>query len=137
MTSGRPVSHAKRTLYSNQPYQDSDTYQLQFTNKSKRGENWIGGPTQNVKAQHIPGYQGFVPSIQSENLFGKSYAKNTATAVNSEFNRGVNFNIPTHARYLSQNKIEHGKLNFRRIRDTEEPADVNDMINTQNFNDIE
>jgi len=26
-----------------------------------KGENWIGGPTQNIKAQHVPGYAGYIP----------------------------------------------------------------------------
>jgi hypothetical protein len=101
MTSGRPVSHAKRILYSSVPPQDEYNFKVQFTNKSKKGDNWIGGPTQNIKAQHIPGYAGFVPNIKSENIYGKSFAKGTAAAVNEEFDRGVNFNVPTHARYLS------------------------------------
>lgn len=124
MTNGRSVAHAKRDLYSNQPPKDENGEQIQFGNQSKKGNNWIGGPTQNLKAQYIPGYQGFVPSVKAENLFGKSFAKGTATAVNKEFHGG--FNAPTHQRYLSQNAIEHGKTNFRRIRDTEEPADIRD-----------
>ena len=135
MTAGRPVQHAKRTLYSQQAPQDFETFRLQFTNASKKGDNWIGGPTQNVKAQYIPGYQGFVPNIKSENIFGKSFAKNTGIAVNKEFESG--FNHPTHKRYLSQAVLEHGKANHRRLINEIEPADVNDMAMTQNFNDVE
>lgn len=44
---------------------------------SMKGENWIGGPTNNIKAQHIPGYAGYIPQKNSENLFGKSFARTT------------------------------------------------------------
>ncbi len=63
LTNGRTVDHAKRTVYSNAPMRDIDGHVIQFGNNSKKGNNWIGGPTQNLKAQYIPGYQGFVPSI--------------------------------------------------------------------------
>ena len=43
-----------------------------LTNVSRHGDNWAGGPTSNVKAQHVPGYAGFVPQVKSENLVGKS-----------------------------------------------------------------
>ncbi len=69
-----------------------------------------------------------MPNIKSENIFGKSFAKNTALAVNNEFEKG--FDHPTHKRYLSQAVIEHGKTNFRRLQEAHEPADVNDMVNT-------
>lgn len=39
--------------------------------------------------------------MKSENIYAKSFAKGTAAAVNEEFDRGVNFNVPTHARYIS------------------------------------
>lgn len=135
LTNGKSIDHAKRTLYSKQPAQNEEGQALQYGNHSKKGENWIGGPTQNLKAQYIPGYQGFVPSVKAENLFGKSFAKGTGAAVNKEFNGG--FDHPNQARYLSVNAIEHGKTNFRRIRDSEEPADAKDMQHTSNFNDVE
>lgn len=99
MTNGRSIAHAKRTLYSNQPSKDEHGQEIQFGNVSRRGTNWIGGPTQNLKEQFIPGYQGFVPSLKAENLFGKSFARGTAAAINKEFDGG--FDIPKHQRYLS------------------------------------
>jgi hypothetical protein len=135
MTNGKSIDHAKRTIYSKQPAQDESGQAIKYGNLSKKGANWIGGPTQNLKAQYIPGYQGFVPSIKAENIFAKSFAKGTGEAVNKEYHSG--FDHPIHARYLSQNAIEHSKTNFRRIRDTEEPADVTDARNTSNFNDVE
>lgn len=52
---------------------------------SKKGANWVCGPTNNIKAQHIPGYQGYVPNVKAENLIGQSYAKITGQAINKEF----------------------------------------------------
>lgn len=54
-----------------------------------KGQNWIGGPTQNIKAQHVPGYAGYIPQVASENLYGKSFAKTTGTAINNEYEKGV------------------------------------------------
>ena len=56
MTNGKSIDHAKRTLYSKQPAKDEHGHELQFGNTSRKGNNWIGGPTQNLKAQYIPGY---------------------------------------------------------------------------------
>jgi hypothetical protein len=76
-----------------------------------------------------------VPSIKSENLYGQSFAKATGQAINKEFNGG--FNLPVHRRYLSQNASEHGKFNYRRIRNQDEPADIRDNVDQVNFNDAE
>ena len=73
---GKP-SYANRENYSKPP-----------TVNKEGGENWLGGPTQNLKAQHVPGYAGYVPQIKSENLFGKSFAKTTGAAINAEYNKG-------------------------------------------------
>lgn len=62
---------------------------MQYTNHSKHGDNWLGGPNANIKAQHVPGYQGFVPQIKSENLYGKSFARITGKAINHEYNQGA------------------------------------------------
>jgi hypothetical protein len=52
---GKP-QFAQRTFYSRPPQADTETLNVQYTNLSKIGQNWIGGPTNNVKAQHVPGY---------------------------------------------------------------------------------
>lgn len=83
VTQGKP-QFAQRELYSNPPAQDAENKTLQYGNSSKHGENWLGGPTQNIKAQHIPGYAGYIPKIKSENLYGKSFAKETGISINHE-----------------------------------------------------
>ena len=84
---GKP-SYATRQNYSVPPTVNKEGANVTYGNNSKKGENWLGGPTQNLKAQHIPGYQGYVPQIKSENLFGKSFAKTTGSAINAEYNKG-------------------------------------------------
>ena len=115
---------ASRTFYSKPPETEDQVQSLQYGNVSKYGPNWIGGPTENVKAQHIPGYQGYVPNVKCENLFGRSYAKITGSAINHEFIKGNS--LPPKDRFTTQNGIEFNKTNFRRIREGPEPAEVKD-----------
>lgn len=93
--------YAQRDFYSVQPPQDGMNEAMQYTNHSKHGDNWLGGPHANIKAQHIPGYQGFVPQIKSENLFGKNFARTTSKAINKEYNPGAN--PPQKERFCTQN----------------------------------
>ena len=110
-------------------------HEVQYGNGSKVGENWIGGPTNNLKAQHIPGYSGYVPNIKSENIFGKSYARMTGNAINGEFNKGVA--LPENERFRTMGTSEFNKGNFRRIKDAEEPAEIKDQSDAANFMDAE
>jgi len=115
---------------------------LQYTNVSMKGENWIGGPTVNKRAQHVPGYQGYVPSIKSENLYGQTYGKSTSNAINGDFPRDPGVGKPPIGsgvdRYKTQNKADFTKENFRRIRnDQYEPADIIDKIDQMNLQDEE
>ena len=80
-----PLGDGYRTLYSSKPISDDASLALQYGNTSRNGNNWIGGPTNIEKAQHVPGYQGYVPSIKSENLYGKTFSKQTSIAINKEF----------------------------------------------------
>lgn len=48
-----------------------------FGNCSRMATNWISGPTHDMCQQQIPGYDGHVPGLISENLYAKSYAKCT------------------------------------------------------------
>lgn len=108
---------------------------VQFGNNSKLGSNWLGGPTQNLKAQHIPGYSGYVPQIKSENLFGKSFAKATGAAINAEYNKGQS--PPLDERFTTLNQAEFGKENFRRLKHDVEPAELKDQRDAGEFHDAE
>lgn len=74
----------------NPPAADDATDELKYGNASQRGAGWIGGPTNNLKAQHVPGYSGYIPAVASENLFGKSFAKTSGAAINKEYVKGHN-----------------------------------------------
>lgn len=45
-----------------------------------KAQTWEGGNTYHQQKQHIPGYKGFVPGVNSENLYGKTFSKVTADA---------------------------------------------------------
>lgn len=44
----------------------------------------MGGHTQDLKPQHVPGYSGHVPGKDAENLFGSTYGASTAKAIAKE-----------------------------------------------------
>ena len=79
---------------------------LIYGNSSRKAKNWIAGPTHEVQDQHIPGYTGHVPGVVCENLFSKSYARCTASAISG--------NLPKN-RFKSVNQKEFSPKNFRRI----------------------
>jgi hypothetical protein len=45
----------------------------------------------------LPGYAGYIPKIKAENLYGKSFAKETAISINGEHVTG--FVPPTNDRF--------------------------------------
>ena len=57
-------------------------------NMSKTSCTWMNGPMHQIRNQCVPGYTGFVSGITSENLFGKSYAENTAKSFKNSITRG-------------------------------------------------
>jgi len=110
-----------------------------LTNQSGKGGNWIGGPTENVAAQHIPGYQGYVPSINAENLYGLSFSKATKASINKEFPRDPGVGKPPLGvnRFKTQSKADFSKTQFRRLVGEVEPADRIDQQSRNNFGDYE
>ena len=105
-----------------------------------KGENWIGGPTSNKRAQHVPGYQGYIPSIKAENLYGQTYGKATSTAINKDYPKDPGVGKPPLGvdRYKTQTKADFTKENFRRImKDPLEPADIIDKVDAMNMQDEE
>jgi hypothetical protein len=125
-------------MYSNPPPKDVDGLKLQYTNISNKGENWIGGPVSNATAQQLPGYQGYIPSIKAENLYGKTYGKTTAISINKEYPKDPGVGKPPLGsgvdRYKTQNRDDYNKSNFRRfVNATAEPADVIDQVDAMNL----
>lgn len=89
-----------------------------------------------MKAQHIPGYKGYIPGVKSENIFGKSYARSTSTAINKEYIAGSA--LPVVERFKTTVQSEFNKENFRRIMNhSQTPADQKDLRDAANFNDAE
>jgi hypothetical protein len=88
---------------------------LKLGNRSSYGPTWIGGPTHMLYAQHVPGYQGYVSGIYSENLFGKSYAKTTQKAIKQNYPKG--FDINPEAKYKSYYESAFNENKNRRISD--------------------
>lgn len=78
----------------------------------------MAGPNHKVCQQHVPGYTGHVPGIKSENLFAKTYAKNTVNAIGFQHPKG--HDVPVKVRYTSMTKTEYKPKNFRRF--IEQPA---------------
>ena len=66
-----------------------------------------------MRDQRIPGYSGFLPGINSENLFGKSFTKCSAMSINKKIEKG--FDMSVERRYQSQNNKSFNPRNFRRI----------------------
>jgi len=83
----------------------------------------------------VPGYQGYVPSVKSENLFGKSYARMTGASINKELNQGAD--LPPKERFKSMQQNEFAHTNFRRLVKDQEPAENRDKQDANNFTDAE
>ena len=74
-----PKQHPTVTLYQatstqNMTHKNKPLKNI-FGNCSRLATNWIAGPTHEMCQQHVPGYDGHIPGLISENLFAKSFAK--------------------------------------------------------------
>jgi len=105
-------THAKRFYRVNYTPANKPNKDI-FGNWSRYARNWIAGPTHEVCLQHVPGYTGHVPGVISENIYSKSYARCSATAIGKR--HPVGYDVPPKVRYLSQNKQEFNPKNFRRF----------------------
>jgi hypothetical protein len=88
-----------------------------------------------VKAQHIPGYAGYIPKIHSENLYGKSFARETGIAINGEHPVGVV--PPTDDKFKTTAQIEFNESQFRYLKDKVSPSEVKDQQDAGEFHDAE
>jgi ABC-type Mn2+/Zn2+ transport system ATPase subunit len=85
--------------------------------------------------QADPFWFGYVPQIKSENLFGKSFAKTTAAAINGEYNKGQQ--PPLNERFETLAQAEFNKNNFRRLKTDMEPSELKDQVDASQFHDAE
>ena len=49
-----------------------------YGNWSKYSKNWISGPTDSIRRQHVPGYTGHVRGMVNKGAYSQSYARVTA-----------------------------------------------------------
>lgn len=65
-----------------------------------------------------------MPNVKAENLYGRSFAKVTGEAINKEFIIGNS--LPPKDRFKTHSVVDFSKNNFRRIKDSDCPAEVKD-----------
>ena len=88
----------------------------------------VVGPT--GPRPQIPNYQGFIPGVKSENLFGKTYGQVTETSALNTYNKGRDlpkeekFKTVTQDNYTNQMRIP-----VMPLRPKEYPAPPEDPIN--------
>lgn len=68
-------------------------------------------------------------------MFGKSFAKTTAKAINGEYESGFQHSVKQ--TFTSENIAEYTKDNFRGLKNDLEPAEVKDIQDAYNFHDAE
>lgn len=107
-----------KTHYSHKPVSVEPQLNHTLGNRSKEAETWIGGHTQNLRPQHIPGYKGHVPGIHSENLFAKTYGQTTGKIIGKEHTVGNN--LPNQERFRTTTQEEYSHKNHRRLANNEE-----------------
>lgn len=108
-----------KVYYSFKPAPVEDELKKTLGNRSKEGATWIGGHTQMLKPQHIPGYKGHVPGIYSENLYAKTFGNTTSKIMSKEHTIGNN--IPTEERFTTTTQAEFSHKNFRRLAHDDAP----------------
>lgn len=130
-----------KAYYSSKPAPADEQLRNTLGNKSKEAETWIGGHTQNLQPQHIPGYKGHIPGMHSENIFAKSYGKATGKIIGKEHTIGNN--LPNSERFRTTTQEEFSHKNHRRLADNEEPLvkkdkeEFEEYFNTMGIDPIE
>ena len=113
-----------KTYYSHKPNPADAHLSATLGNRSKEAETWIGGHTQNLKPQHIPGYKGHIPGMHSENMFAKTYGNTTGKIIAKEHTVGNN--IPNSERFRTTTQEEFSSKNHRRLAEDEAPLQKKD-----------
>ena len=84
-----------------------------FGNSSKHSQNWIAGPTHNIRKQHVPGYTGHIRGMVNRDAMPKSYAKVTATLAAKRHPIAVDNSVK--GRFSSTQRDEYRLSNNRRF----------------------
>lgn len=74
------MSQDKPFLFGKLP-QKLNKNRVVFGNHSRYAKNWIGGPSDEIREQKMPGYTGHVKGLISENINGQSFANVTSAAI--------------------------------------------------------
>lgn len=77
-----------------------------------------------IHTKHIPGYQGYIPSIYSENKFGESYGKETAESLAGTIPKGAD--VPPHVRYTSTSRETYKDQTKVKTQSTSELLGIGD-----------
>jgi hypothetical protein len=84
-----------------------------FGNCSRFAKNWVGGPNNEIRKQHVPGYTGHIKGLIAENINGNNFANCSALAIYKKGPQGHNLK-PKH-RFLSSSSSQFVPKNFRRF----------------------
>ena len=83
-----------------------------FGNHSRRSKNWINGPTNEIRQQHIPGYTGHCRGFVNKDFMSKSYAKVTAELFAR--NHPMGDDTDQRSRFTATQRAAFKPQNFRR-----------------------
>eukprot|EP00826_Nyctotherus_ovalis_P064424 TRINITY_DN9449_c0_g1_i23.p1 TRINITY_DN9449_c0_g1~~TRINITY_DN9449_c0_g1_i23.p1 ORF type:complete len:258 (+),score=57.56 TRINITY_DN9449_c0_g1_i23:41-814(+) len=114
------------------PHVMSDGDKTKYGYRSRYAISWIAGPTQKVFPQHIPLYQGFVPSIGTENIMARSFGRCTKTAIVGHHPKG--FDLPAENKYLSTYRKKFSEKKNRRL--IAEPEMAREGKDQRDFEDL-
>lgn len=126
----RPVDWNKKPVRNLSQSTNLRADAMKYTNWSKKAPNWICGPKHEIRTQHIPGYKGHVHGVKTENLYGKAFARTTASAINKSTRAySSSQRMSPRDTFTSSNRKEFSPNNFRRY--LERP----DMQNEKDYAD--
>ena len=92
------------------------TKQMPDFDHIQNGVTWLGGPTNELQKQHIPGYAGHVHGLHAENVYGRNFARVTAECLNSRHSKGIN--------------VDNVSIFLSRIKSTEQLTRMNTSSQT-------
>lgn len=125
------INIKSKAFYSFKPAPVDQDIDRTLGNRSKEGATWIGGHTQMLKPQHIPGYKGHVPGIHSENLYAKTFGNTTSAIMCKEHTVGNT--ISNEERYTTTTRGEFSHKNFRRLTNDDEPLGKKDKDDFEEY----
>ena len=84
-----------------------------FGNWSRYSKNWISGPTDQIRRQHVPGYTGHVRGMVNKGSYSQSYARVTANLFSRQHPIGTD--TDPKSRFTSTQRNEFKLSNNRRF----------------------